>query len=135
MDPPPAPSSAFSRKYSASSRSALGGKSGQKAPRRLTKEERKSRYDRMEMLTRELTLALKDEMARRKDSWEDEGDQEEEQQWEGRKQEIYQGLSELADEIERAIRDRKKEAVLELWAKEMEERRMQRSEMVRRDEG
>jgi len=85
-------------------------------------------------LTRELTLALKDEMARRKDSWEDEGDQEEEQQWEGRKQEVYQGLSELADEIERAIRDRKKEAVLELWGKEMEERRMKRSEMTRRDE-
>lgn len=88
----------------------------------------------METLTRELTLALKDEMARRKDSWEEEGDQEEEQQWEERKHEVYQGLSNLADEIERAIRDRKKEAVLELWGREMEARRVQRSEMARRDE-
>lgn len=88
----------------------------------------------METLARELTFALKDEMTRRKDSWEDDGDQEEEQQWEERKHEVYQGLSNLGDEIKRAIRDRKKEAVLEFWGREMEARRVQRSEMARREE-
>jgi hypothetical protein len=85
----------------------------------------------MERLTRELSSALREEMAQRKDSWAWEGDQEEEEHWEERKKDIYQGLANLAEEIERAMRDRKKEAVLELWGKEMEERRVQRSEPTR----
>lgn len=94
--------------------------------RRLSKGERKSRYDRMETLTKELGLALKDEMGRRKDSWDVDGDREEEAQWETRKEEIYAGLEELAEEIKRALRDRSKEAVLDLWEQEMEDRRVQR---------
>lgn len=74
---------------------------------------------------------LKEEMAQRKDSWEEGGDQEDESHWEERKKEIYQGLADLAGEIERAIRDRKKEEVLEFWGKEMEERRAQRGESTR----
>lgn len=94
--------------------------------RRLSKGERKSRYDRMETLTKELGLALKDEIGRRKDSWDGDGDREEEAQWETRKKEIYAGLEELAGEIKRALRDRSKEAVLDLWEQEMEDRRVQR---------
>ena len=99
--------------------------------RRLRKEERKRSYDRIERLTKELSSVLKEEMAQRKDSWEEGGDQEDESHWEERKKEIYQGLADLAGEIERAIRDRKKEEVLEFWGKEMEERRAQRGESTR----
>lgn len=95
--------------------------------RRLTKEERERRYDRIERLTKELTLAVKDEMARRKDSWDMDGDKEEEEQWENRKNEVYGGLGELAGDIQRAFRDRDKEAILEQWVKEEEERRVRRS--------
>jgi len=101
MDPPTTLSNALSREFSTTSEPTSKKQLGKKAPKRLSKEERKSRYDRMEALTRELTLALKDEMARRKESWESEGDREEEQQWEETKREVYQGLSNLADEIER----------------------------------
>jgi hypothetical protein len=95
---------------------------------RSVKEERSDRrirYDRIEHLTRELSAALRDEMARRKDLWDSDGDQEEEAFWEGRKQEVYKGLEQLADEIQKAFRDRHKEAVLDLWGKEREERTAQ----------
>lgn len=140
MDPPPGRYSAPPRKESSRAfgihTSPIDGTSRRpSAPRlrRLSKEERKSRYDRIETLTKELTLALKDEMARRKDSWDVDGDREEEEQWESRKSEIYDGLEELSGEIRRALRDRNKEAVLDLWEKEMEERRIQRSGGSRRD--
>lgn len=122
MDPPP------NRYYTSASR-----ESPPKVPfvdrtlqrsRRLSKGERKSRYDRMETLTKELNLALKDEMGRRKDSWDVDGDREEEAQWETRKKEIYAGLEVLVGEIKRALRDRSKEAVLDLWEQEMEDRRI-----------
>lgn len=93
---------------------------------RLSKEERterKERYDRIERLTRELSNAVRDEMTRRKELWEVDGDREEEEFWEDRKQEVYHSLEQLADEIQRAFRDRRKEAVLEMWSKELEERR------------
>ncbi|KAF8538164.1 hypothetical protein BDD12DRAFT_885925 [Trichophaea hybrida] len=100
----------------------------------LSKEERterKERYDRIEVLTRELTVAVRDEMKRRKELWDVEGDREEEEFWESRKQEVYKGLEELAGEIQRAFRDRRKEAVLELWSKELEERRASSSASTR----
>ena len=93
---------------------------------RSAKEERsdrRARYDRIEHLTRGLSAALRDEMARRKDLWDSDGDREEEAFWEDRKQELYKGLEQLADEIQRAFRDRRKEAVLDLWGKELEERK------------
>lgn len=140
MDPPPGRYSVPPRKSSSSSHQSGASpvdvttrKPSAPRSRRLSKEERKSHYDRIEVLTKELTLALKDEMVRRKDSWDVDGDREEEEQWESRKQEIYDGLSELTGEIKRALRDRNKEAVLDLWGKEMEERRAQRSEGSRRD--
>lgn len=95
-------------------------------PRRLSKWERKSRYDRIETLTKQLKDALKDEMGRRKHSWDVDGDREEEAQWEVRKGEIYAGLEDLVEDITRAFRDRSKEAVLDLWEKESEDRRVQR---------
>ncbi|KAL7273365.1 hypothetical protein RUND412_003785 [Rhizina undulata] len=95
-------------------------------PRRLSSDERKGHYDRIEKLTVTLSFEVNEEMARRKESWDIEGDREEEQKWELRKQEVYKGLEELAQDIERAIRDRKKEAVLELWDREMEEKRLWR---------
>jgi hypothetical protein len=101
---------------------------------RLSKEERterKDRYDRIEALTRELTVAVRDEMTRRKELWDVEGDREEEEFWESRKQEVYKGLEELAGEIQRAFRDRRKEAVLEMWSKELEERRATSSAAMR----
>lgn len=101
--------------------------------RRLSSTERERRYNRIEMLTKELKLALKDEMGRRKDSWDADGDREEEMKYENRKMQIYDGLIELAGDIQRALRDRSKEAVLDLWEKEMEERRVQRSGSSRRD--
>lgn len=108
--------------------------------RKVNKEERserKDRYDRIEALTRELSMAVRDEMQRRKALWDVEGDREEEEFWEGRKREVYHGLEILADEIQRAFRDRRKEAVLELWSKEQEERRVAasgaRSERSRRN--
>lgn len=101
--------------------------------RRLSSSERERRYNRIEMLTKELKLALKDEMGRRKDSWDADGDREEEMKYENRKMQIYDGLIELAGDIQRALRDRSKEAVLDLWEKEMEERRVQRSGSSRRD--
>ncbi|TGZ76504.1 hypothetical protein EX30DRAFT_246425 [Ascodesmis nigricans] len=88
------------------------------------RSERKARYDRIEQLTQELSAAVRDEMTRRKDLWDVDGAREEEAFWEARKQEVYKGLELLADEIHRAIRDRKKEAVLDLWSKEIEERRI-----------
>lgn len=97
---------------------------------RLSKEERterKDRYDRIEVLTRELANAVRDEMTRRKELWDVEGNREEEEFWESRKQEVYKGLEELAGEIQRAFRDRRKEAVLEMWSKELEERRVSTS--------
>ena len=90
--------------------------------------ERKERYDRMEGLTRELSFAVRDEMARRKNLWETEGDREEEKIWESRKNEIYSGLGVLSDEIQRAFRDRSKEAVMDIWSKEQEERRFREQE-------
>lgn len=101
--------------------------------RRLSSSERESRYDRIEILTKELKLALKDEMGRRKDSWDADGDREEEMKYEGRKMQVYDGLIDLAGDIQRALRDRSKEAVLDLWEKEMEERRAQRSGSSRRE--
>lgn len=101
--------------------------------RRLSSSERERRYDRIEMLTKELKLALKDEMGRRKDSWDADGDREEEMKYETRKMQVYEGLIELAGDIQRALRDRNKEAVLDLWEKEMEERRVQRSGSARRE--
>lgn len=100
---------------------------------RLSPSERESCYSRIEMLTRELKLALKDEMGRRKDSWDADGDREEEIKYEKRKNQVYDGLKELAGEIRRALRDRSKEAVLDLWGREMEERRIQRSGSSRRE--
>lgn len=94
--------------------------------RRLSKWERKSRYDRIETLTKQLKDALKDEMGRRKHSWDVDGDREEEAQWETRKGEIYAGLEDLVEDITRAFRDRSKEAVLDLWEQESEDRQMQR---------
>jgi hypothetical protein len=113
------------------------GTSGSRYParpvrRKLNKEERserKDRYDRIEVLTRELSMAVRDEMQRRKALWDVEGDREEEEFWESRKQEVYQGLEVLADEIQRAFRDRRKEAVLEIWSKEQEERRVSSNSM------
>lgn len=93
-------------------------------PTKEERSERKARYDRIEHLTQELSAAVRDEMARRKDLWDVEGVREEEEFWEERKQEVYKGLEQLAEEIQRAFRDRKKEAVLDLWSKEMEERRV-----------
>lgn len=139
MEPPPGRYSVPPRKGSSSSGqppspvdAALQKPTIPKS-RRLSKEQRKSRYDRIETLTKELKHALKDEMTRRKDSWDVDGDREEEEQWESRKQEIYDGLSELTEEIKRALRDRNKEAVLDMWGKEMEEKRVQRSSGSKRD--
>ncbi|RPB12670.1 hypothetical protein P167DRAFT_151372 [Morchella conica CCBAS932] len=136
MEPPPGRYSVPPRKGSSSSGpppSPVDAALQKSKSRRLSKEQRKSGYDRIETLTKELTHALKDEMTRRKDSWDVEGDREEEEQWESRKQEIYDGLSELTEEIKRALRDRSKEAVLEMWGKELEERRAQRSSGSKRD--
>jgi hypothetical protein len=88
------------------------------------RSERKHRYDRMEALTRELSMAIRDEMERRKALWDVEGDREEEEFWESRKQEVYQGLEVLADDLQRAFRDRKKEAVMAYWSNEQEQRRL-----------
>jgi hypothetical protein len=95
----------------------------------------------MEALTRDLSMAIRDEMQRRKTMWDVEGDREEEEFWENRKQEVYQGLEVLADEIKRAFRDRTKEAVMAHWSNEQEERRLLTSRpersrrSSRRDEG
>lgn len=88
------------------------------------RSERKDRYDRIEVLARELSMELSMEMSRRKQMWDVEGDREEEEFWESRKQEVYQELDRLASEIQRAFRDRRKEAVLEIWSKEQEDRRV-----------
>jgi len=99
------------------------------------RSERKDRYDRIEVLARELSMELSMEMSRRKQMWDVEGDREEEEFWESRKQEVYQELDRLAGEIQRAFRDRKKEAVLEIWSKEQEERRVVSSAATRSERG
>lgn len=97
-------------------------------PRRsLRDDERKGCFDRIEGLAKQLKIAIREEMRRRKEHWDMEGDREEEEKWEGRKQEVYKALEELADEIQRAVRDRKKEAVLELWSREADERTQRRA--------
>lgn len=85
--------------------------------------EREARYKLIGILTRDLSFAVEDEMTRRKDLWELEGNREEEILWESRKQEIYEGLKGLAGQIQRAFRDRQKEAVMEMWDKEREKER------------
>lgn len=92
-------------------------------PSKEGRTEREARYDRIEALTRELSFAVRDEMARRKNLWDVEGDREEEEFWESRKKQVYAGLEGLAGEIQRALRDRQKEAVMEMWSKEQEEKR------------
>ena len=106
-------------------------------PRQCKEErsERKNRYDRIEVLARELSMELNMEMTRRKQMWDVEGDREEEAFWESRKQEVYQELDRLAGEIQRAFRDRKKEAVLEMWSKEQEEKRVISSASTRPERG
>jgi len=106
-------------------------------PRQSKEErsERKNRYDRIEVLARELSMELNMEMTRRKQMWDVEGDREEEAFWESRKQEVYQELDRLAGEIQRAFRDRTKEAVLEMWSKEQEEKRVISSSSARPERG
>jgi hypothetical protein len=99
------------------------------------RSERKNRYDRIEVLARELSMELNMEMSRRKQMWDVEGDREEEAFWESRKQEVYQELDRLAGEIQRAFRDRRKEAVLEMWSKEQEEKRVTTSASARPERG
>ncbi|KAI5848408.1 hypothetical protein BZA05DRAFT_97066 [Tricharina praecox] len=99
------------------------------------RSERKDRYDRIEVLARELSMELSLEMSRRKQMWDVEGDREEEEFWESRKQEVYHELDRLASEIQRAFRDRRKEEVLEIWSKEQEERRVITSAGTRPERG
>lgn len=99
--------------------------------RKLSKGERKERYDRIETLTADLSYAIREEMEMRKQSWDVESEKEEEDKWESRKQEVYKGLEDLSDEIQRVVRDRKKEAVLHIWNKEREERRAAQNEEER----
>jgi hypothetical protein len=86
------------------------------------RSEREDRYNRIENLTIELSHAVRDEMARRKDMWDVEGNRDEEEFWEGRKQQVYTKLEVLAEDIQRAVRDRQKESVMNLWSKESEQR-------------
>lgn len=85
---------------------------------------RQERYDRIEHLAKELKSAVRDEITSRKERWDADGGREEEEYWEQRKKTVYKGLEELAEEIQRAFRDRNKEAVMDLWSKETEERRV-----------
>lgn len=103
-------------------------------PRRkqLTIEDRSTRqerYDRMERLSKELKSVVRDELTNRKELWDVEGGREEEEFWEQRKQVVYKSLEELAEEIQRAFRDRDKEAVMDLWSKEVEERRVNQARL------
>jgi len=89
----------------------------------LSKGERKERYDRIKSLTTDLSYAIREEMEMRKQSWDVDGEAEEEDKWEERKKEVYKGLEDLSGQIQRVIRDRKKEAVMQIWNREREERK------------
>lgn len=95
--------------------------------RKLKGDERQECFDRIEGLAKQLQAAIREEMARRKEHWDSDGDAEEEEKWEGKKNEVYKTLEEVADEIKRAVRDRKKEAVLALWSREADERTQRRA--------
>lgn len=90
-------------------------------PQKEERSDRRDRYDRIERLTQDLSAEIRFELARRKELWDLEGNGQEEEFWESRKLEVYKGLEKLAGEIQRAFRDRQKEAVMEMWSKESEE--------------
>lgn len=92
-------------------------------PEKEDRNDREERYTRISTLTRELSAAVRDEMSRRKQQWDVEDSRAEEEYWETRKQQVYKDLEKLADEIRRAFRDRRKEAVLDLWSREQEGKR------------
>lgn len=115
--PPPPPPPPSNQVFRASTRPR------KIAEQREDRNDREERYGRIAALTRELSNAVRDEMSRRKQQWDVEGSHQEEEYWEGRKQEVYKGLEQLSDEIRRAFRDRRKEAVLDLWSREQEVKR------------
>ena len=99
-----------------------------RAPILEDRADREARYDRVEALTRRLSIEVQVEISRRKEVWEVEGDREEEALWEHRKNEVFGELNKLADEIERLARDRQKEEVMEMWSQEQEVRRVSPSQ-------
>lgn len=95
---------------------------------------RQERYERIERLSKELKSVVREEMTSRKELWDVDGGREEEAFWEQRKQVVYKSLEELVEEIQRAFRDRDKEAVMDLWTKEIEERRVNQAWPLHRPE-